>query len=222
MPVEVAPIAHSHMGGVAADVRMQTEVPGLLVAGEAVGGANGANRLSGNAITEAFVFGRQAGRTAAARAKAMRSVPAANGAERATVDLIRSPPRKDAPNSAEMLQRLQATMSDDVGPLRTADKLRRALGTIGELAQLLGERPFGDAGSFDMQRLDWFDLRNMLTIACAVTEAAALRTESRGDHQREDFHEMLPQWRVNQTVRINGRNLDITRAPASPVEVAAQ
>jgi len=222
MPVEVAPIAHYHMGGVAADVRMQTEVPGLLVAGEAVGGANGANRLSGNAITEAFVFGRQAGRTAAARAKAMRSVPAANGAERATVDLIRSPPRKDAPNSAEMLQRLQATMSDDVGPLRTADKLRRALGTIGELAQMLGERPFGDAGSFDMQRLDWFDLRNMLTVARAVTEAAALRTESRGAHQREDFPEMLPQWRVNQTVRLNGRNLDITRAPASPVEVAAQ
>ena len=51
---------------------METEVPGLLVAGEAVGGANGANRLSGNAITEALVFGRQAGRSAAARAKASR------------------------------------------------------------------------------------------------------------------------------------------------------
>ena len=76
MPVEVAPIAHYHMGGVVADVTMQTEVPGLLVAGEAVGGANGANRLSGNAITEALVFGRQAGRTAAARAKAMKAAPA--------------------------------------------------------------------------------------------------------------------------------------------------
>ena len=40
-------------------------MPGLLVAGEAVGGANGANRLSGNAITEALVFGRRAGRSAA-------------------------------------------------------------------------------------------------------------------------------------------------------------
>ena len=60
MPVEVAPIAHYHMGGVKTDARMQTEVPGLLVAGEAVGGANGANRLSGNAITEALVFGRRA------------------------------------------------------------------------------------------------------------------------------------------------------------------
>ncbi|HEX6440566.1 MAG TPA: FAD-binding protein, partial [Stellaceae bacterium] len=86
MPVEVAPIAHYHMGGVAADVRMQTELPGLLVAGEAVGGANGANRLSGNAITEALVFGRQAGRTAAARAKAVRAVPAKPDAARAAID----------------------------------------------------------------------------------------------------------------------------------------
>src|ERR1700748_2572785 len=103
------------MVGIVADANMQTTLPGLIVAGEAVGGANGANRLSGNAITEAFVFGRQAGRTAAARVKAMTAVPKTNGAERATVDLIRSDAPKDAPNSAEMLQRLQATMSDDVG-----------------------------------------------------------------------------------------------------------
>jgi succinate dehydrogenase / fumarate reductase flavoprotein subunit len=222
MPVEVAPIAHYHMGGVTADVNMQTEVPGLLVAGEAVGGANGANRLSGNAITEAFVFGRQAGRTATARVKAMKAVPASDSAASATVDLIRSDPPKDMPNSAEMLQRLQATMSDGVGPLRTGDKLERALGTIDELSAALGDRPFGDGGAFDMQRLDWFDLRNMLTVARAVTQAASLRTESRGAHQREDFPEMLPQWRVNQAIRPRGEKLDITQAPASPVEVAAQ
>src|SRR4029079_9505828 len=106
--------------------------------------------------------------------KAVRWVLAANCAELATVDLIRSDAPKDAPNSAEMLQRLQATMSDDVGPLRTADKLQRALGTIGELTKALGERPFGEAGSFDMQRLDWFDLRNMLTLAPAAPKAPAL------------------------------------------------
>ena len=67
MPVEVAPIAHYHMGGVKAEADMSTELPGLYVAGEVVGGANGANRLSGNAITEALVFGRRAGKSAAAR-----------------------------------------------------------------------------------------------------------------------------------------------------------
>ena len=76
MPVEVAPIAHYHMGGIVSSERMMTEVPGLLVAGEAVGGANGANRLSGNAITEALVFGRRAGRSASQRARAMRAPPA--------------------------------------------------------------------------------------------------------------------------------------------------
>src|SRR3954447_9415534 len=75
MPVEVAPIAHYHMGGVQTDAGMETEIPGLLVAGEAVGGANGANRLSGNAVTEALVFGRRAGRSAAERAARGRVPP---------------------------------------------------------------------------------------------------------------------------------------------------
>ena len=46
-PIEVAPIAHYHMGGIAVDERMATRIEGLFAAGEAVGGANGANRLSG-------------------------------------------------------------------------------------------------------------------------------------------------------------------------------
>src|SRR5688572_11063592 len=65
-PVEVGPMAHYHMGGIRVDVNMQTRVAGLYAAGEAVGGANGANRLSGNAITEALVFGERAGSSAAA------------------------------------------------------------------------------------------------------------------------------------------------------------
>src|SRR5712691_5751824 len=74
MPVEVAPIAHYHMGGVKADARMATELPGLFAAGEGVGGANGANRLSGNAITEALVFGRRAGASAAGYARRARAL----------------------------------------------------------------------------------------------------------------------------------------------------
>src|SRR5262245_62671162 len=57
------------MGGVVADASMATDLSGLFVAGEVVGGANGANRLSGNAITEALVFGERAGSSAAEAAK---------------------------------------------------------------------------------------------------------------------------------------------------------
>jgi succinate dehydrogenase/fumarate reductase flavoprotein subunit len=191
-----------------------------LVAGEAVGGANGANRLSGNAITEALVFGRQAGRTAAARVMAMRA-PAPPDA-RETFDLLRGEERKDAPNTAEMLQVLQAIMADDVGPLRAQAKLERALSRIGELDAALGARPFGAAEPFDLTRLDWLDLRNMLTVARVVTQTGLLRTESRGAHQREDFPGMLPEWRVNQVARLKDGRIDISRMLAAPIEVAAQ
>jgi succinate dehydrogenase / fumarate reductase flavoprotein subunit len=219
MPIEVAPIAHYHMGGVAANARMETEVPGLLVAGEAVGGANGANRLSGNAITEALVFGRQAGRTAAAHAKAMRA-PAPPDV-RETLDLLRGEERKDMPNTAEMLEALQAIMAD-VGPLRTQAKLERAISRIDQLDAALGARPFGVAAPFDLTRLDWLDLRNMVMVARVVAQAALLRTESHGAHQREDLPGMLPEWRVNQVARVKDGCIKISRMPAAPIEVAAQ
>src|SRR5688500_6847938 len=63
-PVEVGPMAHYHMGGIRVDARMATRIHGLYAAGEAVGGANGANRLSGNALSEALVFGHRAGLSA--------------------------------------------------------------------------------------------------------------------------------------------------------------
>src|SRR6185369_16895940 len=114
-PVEVAPIAHYHMGGVQADARMETALPGLLVAGEAVGGANGANRLSGNAITEALAFGRRAGRSAAERVQKISAPPFRAEAARAALALITAGrPAGDTRNTAALLQELQATMAVDV------------------------------------------------------------------------------------------------------------
>jgi len=219
MPVEVAPIAHYHMGGVAADERMETELPGLLVAGEAVGGANGANRLSGNAITEALVFGRRAGRSAAERVARMDRQPFRPSAARASIDLIAGAPAGTDINTAAMIRTLQATMADDVGPFRTQAKLTRALASIDDLMLALGTRPVGDGGAFDMQRLDWFDLRNMLAVAHVVAQAALARNESRGAHQREDYPGMMPEWRLNQVARMSGGR--ITLASTATVALAA-
>ncbi len=214
MPVEVAPIAHYHMGGVKADATMATKLPGLFVAGEVVGGTNGANRLSGNAITEALVFGRRAGVSAAQHAKhksrQMLRLPDAGAA----LDLLRAgATRRETPNTAAMIARLQAIMADDVGPFRTGAKLQRALAGIAALTAELGERPAGDGAAFDLQRLEWFDLRNMLTVARAVAQAALLRTESRGAHQREDCPKMLQQWQVHQQVTLRDGELQISGAP---------
>jgi succinate dehydrogenase/fumarate reductase flavoprotein subunit len=222
MAVEVAPIAHYHMGGVVADARMTTEIPGLLVAGEVVGGANGANRLSGNAITEALVFGRRAGKSAAEYAGGVRLQPQRKEDTRQALDLIRTDtPDRDGPNTAEMVARLQAAMADDVGPFRTATKLRRALTEITRLTSELGDRPAGSNTAFDLRRLEWFDLRNMLLVARSVTQAALARAESRGAHQREDCPDMLPQWQVNQMVRLKGGEIHLTGAPAAVPEAVA-
>jgi succinate dehydrogenase / fumarate reductase flavoprotein subunit len=221
MPVEVAPIAHYHMGGVRADARMQTEVPGLLVAGEAVGGANGANRLSGNAITEALVFGRRAGRSAAARAISMRSQPFRSHAVRAILSLLEggSSQARDV-NTAEMVQALQRTMWDGVGPFRTSDKLSRALAKLDSMTQQIGELPPSSRRAFDLQRLEWLDLRNMLLVARVVAQAALRRTESRGAHQREDFPASSPDWEVNQLVHLRGDEVQIDSARPTVAEAA--
>jgi succinate dehydrogenase/fumarate reductase flavoprotein subunit len=215
MPIEVAPIAHYHMGGIIVDERMATELPGLFAAGEAVGGANGANRLSGNAITEALVFGRRAGQSAAARVKEGGARAFTLQAARATLDLLAGNNERRDINTADMMQQLQAVMADDVGPFRTAAKLERALAAIDALSQELGERPIGDGGGFDMQRLDWFDLRNALLVARTVAMSALARTESRGAHQREDFPGMLTQWRLNQQVRLGAGGVALTSVPAT-------
>jgi succinate dehydrogenase / fumarate reductase, flavoprotein subunit len=220
-PVEVAPIAHYHMGGVIADERMETDVPGLLVAGEAVGGANGANRLSGNAITEALVFGRRAGKSAAERAKGVSAQPFRPQAAQAVLDLLGARTDRDDINTAAMILRLQATMADDVGPFRTEEKLERALGAIADMSRALGERPTGGGEAFDLRLLEWFDLRSMLLVARTVAISALTRTESRGAHQREDFPGMLPEWRVNQVARLDDHGIALTAVPAL-TQAAAQ
>jgi succinate dehydrogenase / fumarate reductase, flavoprotein subunit len=222
MPVEVAPIAHYHMGGVKADAMMATDVPGLYVAGEVVGGANGANRLSGNAITEALVFGRRAGQSAAARAKRMTQPRLTPQDTAATLDLIRADAKTEpSQNTAAMVAHLQAVMADHVGPFRTGAKLSTALDEISGLTAELGEHPSGDAAAFDLQRLEWFDLRNMLSVAHAVTATALKRTESRGAHQREDFPKMLPQWQVHQRAQLFDGALKISGAPAAAKALAS-
>ena len=48
---------------------MTTQVENLYVAGEAVGGIHGRNRLMGNSLLDIIVFGRSAGRNAAEKSR---------------------------------------------------------------------------------------------------------------------------------------------------------
>ena len=69
-PILVYPTLHYQNGGLDIDVDGQTtNVKNLYVAGEAVGGIHGRNRLMGNSLLDIIVFGRNAGQHAAAKAK---------------------------------------------------------------------------------------------------------------------------------------------------------
>lgn len=64
-PILIYPTLHYQNGGVVIKGNGQTEVPGLLCAGELTGGIHGRNRLMGNALLDIIAFGRRAGLEAA-------------------------------------------------------------------------------------------------------------------------------------------------------------
>ncbi|MDB5634496.1 MAG: succinate dehydrogenase, flavoprotein subunit [Tardiphaga sp.] len=219
-PVEVAPIAHYHMGGVRVDETLQSCVPGLYACGEAVGGANGANRLSGNAITEAFVFGARAGRNAARRAVQGKSMWSPEAA-RPALDLLHSAAKRDAPNPAAVVVKLQAVMADDVGPFRTDAKLRSAIAAIEQLKADIGDTPISSEAAFDPVLVDWLDLRNMLQVAQSVAVPALARTESRGAHQRDDHLGLEESWCVNQIVDLSDGAISLHKVAPTTGKAAA-
>ena len=69
-PILVYPTLHYQNGGLDINVDgSTTNVENLYVAGEAVGGIHGRNRLMGNSLLDIIVFGRNAGQNAAKKAK---------------------------------------------------------------------------------------------------------------------------------------------------------
>ena len=69
-PILIYPTLHYQNGGLEINADCATPaIHNLLVAGEAVGGIHGRNRLMGNSLLDIIVFGRDAGKTAAARCK---------------------------------------------------------------------------------------------------------------------------------------------------------
>ena len=214
--IEVAPIAHYHMGGVCVDARMETEVPGLFAAGEAVGGANGANRLSGNALSEAFVFGERAGRFAAAYVTGRQSAWSEEAARTALDEIEASrnvAVRGMGPGLAGMLVELQELMWWDAGLLRTQGGLDKALARIREMRSEIGDHPSQSDHRFALLMQDWFDLRNSLLVAEVIVLGAQIRTESRGAHQREDFPRSDPGQEHNLVTRLANGSLTVESAP---------
>jgi len=68
-PILIYPTLHYQNGGIKIGANGMSDVENLFVAGEAVGGIHGENRLMGNSLLDIIVFGRNAGVNAALAAK---------------------------------------------------------------------------------------------------------------------------------------------------------
>jgi succinate dehydrogenase / fumarate reductase, flavoprotein subunit len=198
-PMEVAPTAHYSMGGVWVDAETHaTDVEGLYAVGECASGVHGANRLGGNSLAEAVVFGRIVG-AAAARWSAQLDVQArdhaAIAAAREEVDELLA---RRGEEFARPLQRaVRDLMSECGGVVRSEDSLRDGLARLDEVAARardLEVRP-DIAGYDDLAHA--LDLQGSLLAARATLECARERRETRGAHNRVDFPQLDPALRVN-------------------------
>jgi fumarate reductase flavoprotein subunit len=189
--VEVVPTAHYLMGGVVVNVDTSTAVTGLYCAGEDAGGVHGANRLGGNGVANSTVYGGIAGETMAAdikRGLGRRSPDmevALSAMEAAT-----APFRAKTGDTNRIRDELLSLMWDDVGIIREAAGMRRALARLDGLEGELAAAGVPDRDrAFNLSWHDWLNLKSQLVMSKVVASAALQRENSRGAHYRDDFKE---------------------------------
>jgi succinate dehydrogenase/fumarate reductase flavoprotein subunit len=185
-PWDVLPTVHYNMGGVKTDVWCRSRVPALYACGQAQGGVMGGNRLGSTSLTEIFVFGKRAGKTAAHEA-ADRGF-ADEQVLRDPVDRLRSLPGSNGKHRPVGLKRaLQTLLWENVGPLRDEDGLTKTLDAITRIKKQAQDLRISDAKRFNLEAVDAVELSHMLAAAEAITVSALERRESRGAHVRADF-----------------------------------
>ena len=189
--VEVVPTAHYFMGGVICRPDTSTQWPGLFVAGEDASGMHGANRLGGNGVANSTVFGGIAG-DAMPRwiaANPLRRTPDEDALD---VEMTRAlhPFTRRQGSLNELRDRLLDTMWDDVGVMRDAAGLKRAIASLGAIeAELLDTGLADNDRAFNLSWHDWLNLRSLTETSRVIALAALKRENSRGAHFRTDFPE---------------------------------
>src|SRR5881275_2082648 len=190
-PMEVGPTTHYAMGGIHVDPDTQMScVPGLFAAGECAAGINGANRLGGNSLSDIVVFGKRAGEFAAKFAKEnqhgdINSIEIENVAREAVAPFERA----GNENPYQVQHDLQEIMQHSVGIVRNENEMKPVLERLKEFrdransVRVTGNREFNPGWHTAL------DLKNLLTVAEAITWAALERKESRGAQFRDDYPE---------------------------------
>jgi succinate dehydrogenase / fumarate reductase flavoprotein subunit len=193
-PIPIQPAQHYSMGGIDVDETCASRVPGFFAAGEcSCVSVHGANRLGGNSLLEAVVFGSIAGESASrfvleggAGAAPEREI--ADDARRVH-DRVAAIRRRDkGENIFRILNRLKAVMSEKAGIFRKEKTLREGLDELPALREAHGEAfIFGSCQRYCEEIVFHMQFGYMLDVAEAILLGGLKREETRGSHYRTDF-----------------------------------
>jgi L-aspartate oxidase len=188
--IPVTPAAHYMMGGVKTDLNGQTTIADLYAAGEvACTGVHGANRLASNSLLEGLVFGCRSGWAAAREAKAStRALPPPRDVSPRSLGPGHP---SHAPDLEETRTSLRRLMWERVGIIRCNESLTEARDGLSQWEHVLRA---------ECATRRALEVKNMLTVACAVTYAALERKGSIGAHYRSDAPQPGQGWQRHITV----------------------
>jgi len=165
-------------------------VRGLYAAGEcACVSVHGSNRLGTNSLLDINVFGKRAGRSAAAYAKTAQFRDLPEDAIAPTVrELEEMRKRPDGERVADVRRELQETMDRNAQVFRTEESLTAALADVRRLKERYARVSVQDKGRlFNTDLLEAIELGFLLDLAEVVVLGSLNRRESRGGHFREDY-----------------------------------
>ncbi len=195
-PMPVQPTAHYAMGGIPTNVDGEVQrnaqgdvVPGFYAAGEvACVSVHGANRLGTNSLVDLVVFGKRAGKAAAAYAQQNDWAELPAETWEPTQAMLQKMMEHDGQyNVADLRAEMQALMMDNVGVFRTEEGIQSALTRVRELQECAQDITVMDKGKrFNTDILEAIELQNLLDLAEVTAASALARQESRGAHSRED------------------------------------
>lgn len=181
--IEIAPAPHTSLGGIVVDEEGSASLEGLYACGEAIGGLHGANRIGGNAGLETMVFGRRAGRSAAAYALA------AGMETKSCNDDVSLSDTSCADRLNQLKREMQDALWQGVNVLREEVSLKNSSRLLeAGLEELRGIHGQNSQEEFMCRRL-----QNDMTAALLTTIAALERRDSLGCHARSDYPEQSGQ-----------------------------
>lgn len=224
-PIEVAPATHFTIGGIRIDVWGRTTVPGLYACGEAAGNVHGANRTSGNALTETQVFGARAGKVAAEDAAIVARFVGSESDETSDERMRVTRLLDEGANSLRprvVKQSVKHIMDAHVGHRRDHDGMTLALGKLQRLrTDELPRMRAARAPGFHYELQEAIEAIVMVDVAEVVIASALSRTESRGHHWRTDHPDTDPDWLRHTVVRKDGNSITMGTTAVTRIERSA-